>query len=86
MIQSLSVASLIAAASAAGVRFVLAPAAPVGPVADALAQMVPGLAREGIALVQVRRAWDSAFWPHAKKGFFAFKEQIPSLLRERGLM
>ncbi len=86
LIQSLSVASLIAAASAAGVRFVLAPAAPVGPVADALAQMVPGLAREGIALVQVRRAWDSAFWPHAKKGFFAFKEQIPFLLRERGLM
>ena len=85
LVQSLSVTSLIAAARAAGVRSVLTPAAPVGPVADALAQMVPALAREGVALVQVRRAWDSAFWPHARKGFFAFKEQIPSLLRERGL-
>lgn len=85
LVQSLSVTSLIAAARAAGVRSVLTPAAPVGPVADALAQMVPELAREGVALVQVRRAWDSAFWPHARKGFFAFKEQIPSLLRERGL-
>jgi deoxyribodipyrimidine photo-lyase len=77
---------LIAAASAAGVRSVLTPAAPVGPVADVLAQMWPELAREGIALMQTRRDWDSAFWPHAKKGFFAFKEQIPPLLRERGLM
>ena len=59
--------------------------APVGPVADQLARLVPVLAREGVTLVQVRRDWDSAFWPHAKKGFFAFKERIPALLRQNGL-
>jgi deoxyribodipyrimidine photo-lyase len=59
--------------------------APVGPVADKLAQLAPALAAEGVALVEVRRQWDSAFWPHAKKGFFPFKAQIPTLLHEMGL-
>jgi deoxyribodipyrimidine photo-lyase len=64
---------------------IITPYAPVGPVADALAQLVPVLAREGIKLITVRRAWDSTFWPHAKKGFFAFKESMPALLSEHGL-
>jgi deoxyribodipyrimidine photo-lyase len=55
-------------------------------VADALAQLAPSLATAGITLVQKRRAWDSTFWPHAKKGFFPFKEKIPGLLRESGLI
>jgi deoxyribodipyrimidine photo-lyase len=53
-------------------------------VADALAGLAPQLAEAGIPLVQVRRAWDSLFWPHAKKGFFPFKEKVPALLRESG--
>ncbi len=86
MINTLDADTLIASANAAGVRQMMTPFAPVGPVADALAGLTPLLAREGITLVRVRREWDSRFWPHAKKGFFAFKEKMPALLGERGLL
>ena len=78
--------TLIAAARAAGTRQILTADTPIGPVAEALARSEPVLAREGISLVRVRRPWDSAFWPHAKRGFFAFKEQMPHLLRAGGLL
>ena len=86
MITTLDAATLIASANFSGVRQIITPYAPVGPVADALAALAPVLAREGITLVAPRREWDSRFWPHAKKGFFAFKEKIPALLRESGLL
>ena len=54
--------------------------APVGPVATQLARLRPELATQGVTLHQVRRDWDSHAWPHATKGFFAFKERIPELL------
>jgi deoxyribodipyrimidine photo-lyase len=76
---------LVAAAQAAGVRQIVTPFAQVGPTADALAMLTPLLARDGIALVQVQRRWDTQFWPHAKKGYFAFKTRIPELLRDDGL-
>ena len=85
VIERLDAEALIAAAKAAGVRRIVTPYAPVGPVADQLARLAPLLAREAVTLAQVRRDWDSAFWPHAKKGFFAFKERIPALLRQNGL-
>ena len=85
MVERLDAESLITAAHAAGVRRIVTPYAPVGPVADQLARLAPVLARGGVTLAQVRRDWDSAFWPHAKKGFFAFKERIPALLRQSGL-
>jgi deoxyribodipyrimidine photo-lyase len=78
--------TLIAAARAAGTRQILTADTPIGPVAEALSRSEPVLAREGISLVRVRRPWDSAFWPHAKRGFFAFKEQMPHLLRAGGLL
>lgn len=71
---------LIAMAEGAGVRQILVPYAPVGPVADVLASMRPALAARGLALVQVRREWDSRFWPHAGKGFFAFRKVMPTVL------
>ena len=85
MIERLDAEALIAAVNAVGVRRIITPYAPVGPVADQLARLTPLLAREGVYLVQSRRDWDSAFWPHARKGFFAFKERIPALLRQSGL-
>ena len=84
--NSLDVATLVAAAQDAGVRQIVTPYAPVGPVADALRDLAPALAAEGISLVQVRRDWDTQFWPHAKKGFFPFKQQMPRLLAEAGLI
>lgn len=59
---------------------VLTPAATVGPVQEMLRVTELALARHGIRLVPVPRPYDLLCWPHATKGFFAFKTQIPSLL------
>ncbi len=77
--------AIIAAAGSAKAKAVLTAYAPVGPVADALAAIEPALNAAGLSLVRVRRDWDSAFWPSATKGFFPFKERIPSLLSEMGM-
>lgn len=82
---SLDAHTLTEAAQQSGARQIVTAYAPVGPVADALARLTPMLAAQGIPLVQVRRAWDDIFWPHAKKGFFPFKQQMPRLLAEIGM-
>ncbi|HSG56255.1 MAG TPA: DNA photolyase, partial [Paracoccaceae bacterium] len=51
-----------------------------GPNALALQALEGLLAPDGIRLVRLRRAFDSAAWPHATHGFFKFKEKIPALL------
>lgn len=76
---------LIAAAHAAGVKQIVTPYAPVGPVATAARTWRPALAAAGIAFSPVRRSWDERFWPYATKGYFPFRERIPSLLRAEGL-
>jgi deoxyribodipyrimidine photo-lyase len=81
----LDVDTVLAAAKHAGTRQVLTPEAPVGPVADALDHLETALAARGIALQRLRRAWDSRFWPHASRGFFAFREHITDELRALGL-
>ncbi len=84
--SALNAATLIAAAQSVNASQIITPYAPVGPVADALAQISPVLASEGITLIQSRRDWDTHFWPHAKKGFFPFREQIPKILMQYGLL
>ncbi len=66
--HTLDAEALIAAVHAAGLRQIVTPYAPVGPVADASARLAPVLANEGITLAQVRRAWDGQFWPPREKG------------------
>ena len=78
--------ALLAAAQAAGVCQIVTAYAPIGPVADALAQAAPKLANAGVALCQVRRPWDTQLWPHARRGFFAFEAQIEAHLRADGLI
>lgn len=56
--------------------------APVGPTADALHAERQALSDAGITLSQCIRKFDLTAWPHATKGFFKFKENIPALLRE----
>ncbi len=63
---------------------IITPYAPTGPVADMLNAARPLLASAEIKLVQVRRRWDAAAWPHARKGFFQMKEKIPLLLNATG--
>jgi deoxyribodipyrimidine photo-lyase len=59
--------------------------APVGPVADQLHAARDELDRHGIRLVQRRRPYDSATWPHARRGYFKLRKQIPSILERLGL-
>ncbi|WP_293369759.1 FAD-binding domain-containing protein [Nevskia sp.] len=68
-----------------GIEQIVTAYATVGPVADALAKRERELAARGIVLVRVRRAWDTAFWPHAGKGFFQLREKIRPLLGELGI-
>ncbi len=75
-------ATIIAAAQLAGAKAVITPYAPIGPVADMIKSVTPALADEGLALIQLRREWDERFWPHAKRGFFPFKERIPAILQD----
>jgi deoxyribodipyrimidine photo-lyase len=83
---TLDASTLIVAAQAAGAAQIVTPYAPVGPVADALTQIAPMIADEGISLIEIRRDWDTHFWPHAKKGFFPFKEHIPKMLSQFGIV
>ena len=57
---------------------IVTPTAPAGAVADCLAAAAarPGMPR----LVQMTRAWDQRAWPHATRGFFPFRKQIPGLI------
>lgn len=82
--DALDSGTLVAAARAAGVRHIVTPYAPVGPVADRIAVLSEALAGEGLTLTNVRRDWDDRFWPHASRGFFPFKERIAQLLRDPG--
>ena len=59
--------------------------APAGPVADQLLGARDELDRHGIRLVQLRRAYDRETWPHARRGYFKLKKQIPSILERLGL-
>ncbi len=55
--------------------------APSGPVAELLVSAGEKLERYGIRLLQIRRLYDSLTWPHAKRGYFKLKRQIPDLLQ-----
>ncbi|MEL6752014.1 MAG: deoxyribodipyrimidine photolyase, partial [Pseudomonadota bacterium] len=56
---------------------IVMPYCPVGPVRDAL---MPALAKLHIETIEIRREWDSAFWPAATAGFFKVKKRIPKVL------
>ena len=85
IIETPDAAGIVAAARAADAAEVVTAEAPVGPVAQALDALEPALAAAGLPLVRRRRGWDEKLWPHATKGYFAFKEQIPRVLADEGL-
>jgi len=72
-------------ARGAGLRCVLLPFVPVGPVADGLAGLRGELADAGVRLECFARNYDRLAWPHAGKGYFALKKRIPELLDTLGL-
>ena len=83
VIAAIDAETLAAAARDCHVATIATAYTPVGNIADSLRAAAPTLRSAGIDLVQVQRPWDVRFWPHAKKGFFAFKEHIPRVLGER---
>ncbi|MBC7751639.1 MAG: DNA photolyase FAD-binding protein [Candidatus Saccharibacteria bacterium] len=82
---SLDAESLLQIAEEFGVKQITTAYTPIGPVADVLSKADPILEQSGITLSQTRRSWDTHFWPHAKKGFFAFKEQMVEGLITEGV-
>ncbi len=79
--ESLAAEAIADWAAARGVAAVATPYAPVGWTADALAEIAAALVAKRIRLHRLRRPWDARCWPHAKKGFFPFRERIPELVR-----
>lgn len=65
-------------AASQGVEQIVTAYAPVGPTASAMSAIANTL---DVPLVQARRDYDSAAWPHATHGFFKFKKKIPELLK-----
>ncbi|OYU16679.1 MAG: DNA photolyase, partial [Rhodobacteraceae bacterium PARR1] len=63
-------------AAGLGVGQVVAPYAPVGPVASTLRKLRPLLAERGIGLVQALSDHDRNAWPHATHGFFRFRDAV----------
>ena len=83
--EGLDAEEVAAWARGLGVGRVVTPYAPVGPVQERLERIEVALKVEGIALLRLRRPWDEAFWPHATKGFFGLKRQIPGVFARLGL-
>jgi hypothetical protein len=72
-------------ASRAGATQIATPYIPTGPTRDWILDAKRDLDEAGINLVEWRRDWDSAIWPHATAGFFKVRKQIPSILQDIGL-
>ena len=49
---------------------------PTGPGAGRLAALSDSLRLQGVTVHSVRRRWDVEAWPHAQRGFFAFRERF----------
>jgi len=56
----------------------------VGPLADQRDEIRKALADEGVEWIEVRRPWDAALWPLARKGFFDFWDRVGRRLRNTG--
>ena len=63
---------------------IITPYAPVGPAAEALRKLDTALSAHGITLTRLMRRYDRLCWPHATKGFFPFKANIPDFVKEIG--
>ncbi|MBF33988.1 MAG: hypothetical protein CME85_10175 [Henriciella sp.] len=66
-------------------RLIVVPYMPAGWGWDRLSPVLKTLQAEGFEVRQVRRDWDEVFWPHARKGYFKLRKQIPSCLDALGI-
>lgn len=65
-------------AQAEGLEQIITAYAPVGPTATILSQVAA--MHEAPSIRRVQRAYDANAWPHATRGFFAFKKHIPEMI------
>jgi deoxyribodipyrimidine photo-lyase len=77
ILPDLEVEHILTWAKSHNLKTIVTAYAPIGPVAEALAL----LKSPDIKVVQLRRTFDTAAWPHGSKGFFAMKEKILDLLQ-----
>ena len=80
LINAPDIGQIINEANAKTIKQIITPYAPQGLVASWIQAQRHKIENAGLSLVIKRRDWDGAFWPHATKGFFPFKEKIPKLL------
>ena len=73
--------AILAAAKQAGVAEVAMDYMPVGPAAEGMKAAQRVLVAQGLRVHTLQRRYDRLVWPHATKGFFKLKKQIPNLLR-----
>ena len=66
------------------VKTIVTSYAPVGPVSTAILNAQVDLKSAGIQVLFLRRQFDTVAWPHAKKGFFAMKKNVPAILETLG--
>ena len=84
-LQACVPADLARWASRAGATQIATPFIPTGPLRDWMLGAKPYLDEAGITLVEWRRDWDEAIWPHATAGFFKVKKHIPDILHSIGV-
>jgi hypothetical protein len=68
-----------------GIKQIITPYIPQGPLRDWVNKAQPMLQAKGITIAQIIRPWDSAIWPHATAGFFKVKKKIPAILQTLGI-
>lgn len=78
-------AAISAALTHAGAQTALTAHIPTGPVADGMAAATHNLLLKGQSIKYQTRAYDALVWPHATKGFFKVKKQIPGFLEALNL-
>ncbi|MEO1950907.1 FAD-binding domain-containing protein [Thioclava sp.] len=72
-------------AQSLGVRQLVTPYIPTGPLGDWRESAEAALGERDIALCEPTREWDRVIWPHATAGFFKVKKKLPQILAELGL-
>ena len=85
-VPEFDVEAIVEQARQISVETVVTAEAPVGPLADGLKRLEQELNQAGLVLHRVRNDWDARAWPHATRGFFPFKQNIPKLLQQAGLV
>ena len=75
---------IIDACAAQNIKTVVTWYATVGPVSTALSNAQADLDAAGIRVILARRDFDTVAWPHATKGFFAMKKNVPKILTSLG--